>query len=259
MIELSENLFDECVMPEKHFEILKELAMNENWNYIKDESKFKNPILRNYLIFTYKRLVELQKLNPNKTYFFISNEYLSFNTGLQTNNYEEIYMLLGKNQLENKKNWYSIGFFKESDNEFLSKCKLSERAQFINSTDELILDSKLKIITNLDHILNEKENLERIPKDIRNTPYLINILNGAIDISLKRLRANYKFAVPHYYNNKIQLLLPIFLKNESKQPDVVLVLEKKNDCYRGSTCLTLDMAYNNARLIAKPETDWIAR
>jgi hypothetical protein len=27
--------------------------------------------------------------------------------------------------------------------------------------------------------------------------------------------------------------------------------------YRASTCLTLDMAYNNARLLARPDRDWL--
>lgn len=27
--------------------------------------------------------------------------------------------------------------------------------------------------------------------------------------------------------------------------------------YQGHTCLTLDMAYNNARLIARPNSDWL--
>lgn len=29
------------------------------------------------------------------------------------------------------------------------------------------------------------------------------------------------------------------------------------EMYRASTCLTLDMAINNARLLAKPDRDWL--
>ncbi|WP_374047970.1 DUF3825 domain-containing protein [uncultured Thomasclavelia sp.] len=28
-------------------------------------------------------------------------------------------------------------------------------------------------------------------------------------------------------------------------------------CLKTDTCLTLDMAYNNTRLIAKPESNWL--
>ncbi|HII1671176.1 TPA: DUF3825 domain-containing protein [Salmonella enterica] len=35
-------------------------------------------------------------------------------------------------------------------------------------------------------------------------------------------------------------------------------MEKQgNDFYRASTCLTLDMSYNNARLLARPDRDWL--
>ena len=42
-------------------------------------------------------------------------------------------------------------------------------------------------------------------------------------------------------------------------PDLALACEKKEDgsCYLGRTCLTMEMAYNNARLIAKPESEWL--
>ena len=36
-----------------------------------------------------------------------------------------------------------------------------------------------------------------------------------------------------------------------------LAVGKDGGIYTGHTCLTLDMAYNNARLIAKPESDWL--
>ena len=32
---------------------------------------------------------------------------------------------------------------------------------------------------------------------------------------------------------------------------------KKNGYYQASTCLTMEMAYMDARLIAKPESNWL--
>ena len=37
-----------------------------------------------------------------------------------------------------------------------------------------------------------------------------------------------------------------------------LTVTKVGNYYQGHTCLTLDMAYNNARLIAKPESNWLS-
>lgn len=255
---LSNDLFTECFVPEEKWEQLKVLANNENWDYKNDTTSYKYPILRNYIIHTYKRLIFLQEAEPNSNFINIKDKWVCFNTGLLTDNYEEIYMLWAKNHVEGKQPWFCKGFFKESDKYILRLGTLPERAYYFNSLNDLILNTKLEIIPNLDHILNDPENLSRIPKDIRNSPYLLQSFNGALVNMKKRLKANYKIAVPHYYNNKIQLLLPICLTNQT-QPDVVLAVERVKSCYRGSTCLTLDMAYNNARLIAKPETDWLAR
>ena len=65
-------------------------------------------------------------------------------------------------------------------------------------------------------------------------------------------------AVPQYYKGKIQLLVPICLINENA-PDLALVVSKNEfgNQYLGHTCLTLDMAYNNARLIARPDSSWL--
>lgn len=63
-------------------------------------------------------------------------------------------------------------------------------------------------------------------------------------------------AVPQYYNGKIQLLLPLYLSH-SENPDLALALEQHEKCYIARTCLTMKMAYNNARLITKPQSTWL--
>lgn len=46
-------------------------------------------------------------------------------------------------------------------------------------------------------------------------------------------------------------------RNLSPIQRIAIAVTKKDNCYQGHTCLTLDMAYNNARLIAKPENNWL--
>lgn len=83
-------------------------------------------------------------------------------------------------------------------------------------------------------------------------------LEGAIDEAKKMVKTNYKIAVPQYYDNKIQLLLPLCLTPGSPNPDLALVTHKLNgNTYTARTCLTLKMAYNNARLIVKPQSSWL--
>ena len=108
------------------------------------------------------------------------------------------------------------------------------------------------------HILDDEKNKNRLPQEFLNSNNKINIINGALDTMKKRVSANYKLAIPQYYEGKIQLLLPLCLMSDNK-PDVAIAVTKKINCYQGHTCLTLDMAYNNARLIAKPEYNWLSQ
>ena len=85
---------------------------------------------------------------------------------------------------------------------------------------------------------------------------LQTVLTGAIDNAKQRVRRNYKTAIPQHYHGHVQLLLPLCFQNPSRA-DNALVVERHFTHYRASTCLTLDMAYNNARQLARPDRDWL--
>lgn len=80
----------------------------------------------------------------------------------------------------------------------------------------------------------------------------------AVETAYKKVSWNYKTAVPMYWpvDKRIHLLLPLCLDSEEKV-DVALVLNKTEKGYVGETILTLEMAYANARLVYKPESDWL--
>lgn len=87
-------------------------------------------------------------------------------------------------------------------------------------------------------------------------------VNEALDKSLKRVRWNYRTTVPMWYPNRsTMLLLPLSL-TKGKNADLALVVEQikhsdQNAKYIGHTVLTLDWAYMNARLICRPDSDWL--
>ena len=88
---------------------------------------------------------------------------------------------------------------------------------------------------------------------------LINRLDDAIELAQKRVEWNFKTAVPAFYptKNTMSLLLPLDL-TENDRPDVALVVElMESGAYIGQTILTMKMAYNNARLISRPDSDWL--
>ncbi|WP_293576274.1 DUF3825 domain-containing protein [Prevotella sp.] len=87
---------------------------------------------------------------------------------------------------------------------------------------------------------------------------------NAVTVALARVAWNYKTAIPVYYPTakKLQLLLPLALEDK-KRIDVALVCnhvykpEERVNNYEGRTIFTLQMAYNNARLITRPDSDWL--
>ena len=83
--------------------------------------------------------------------------------------------------------------------------------------------------------------------------------SDAIDYAIKRVRWNFKTAIPIYYpgQKQISLLLPLALVDDDKI-DVALVLEAtESGAYIAHTILTLEMAYTNARLITRPDSEWL--
>lgn len=255
------DLLKDCFIPKSHWSYLNDLAMSEDWTYRETSSTYQFPVLVNYIRYTFERLQYLQNKEPGSNWIHCENNEICFNTGLLTKNYEWIFMLIKPNTNRTKKQkWISQGFYKESDLRICKIVYLPRKATYINKIEDLIFDTDAKIVSNFEHILEDEENRKRLPEDIRNSPNLLSILNGEIVRVKKRIACNYKIAVPQFYGKKLQFLLPLSLSNKSDETDLVLAVDKVAEkCYKGYTCLTLDMAYNNARLIAKPETEWLVR
>lgn len=151
-------------------------------------------------------------------------------------------------------------FLKESDTQFLKifPGDHPDIADFFQKPEDLIFNPRYKLIPQLDHII--EDNLIRFPAHIQSldSGEIRRRLDGAIEEVKKRVKTNYKLAVPQFYNNRIQLLLPLNLTPGSPNPDLALVIHKISDnTYTARTCLTLKMAYNNARLIVKPQSAWL--
>jgi hypothetical protein len=216
-------------------------------------------ILKNYLEHMFRKLQQ-----EGKIHFTKDNKYACFNTGLVTENWEEIYAFF--EQYKKPKNEYVNppfcfkAFLKKSNRELLTYFhgNLPEIADFFQKPEELIFNPKCELIPEIDHII--EDNKERFPDHMQNcdNAEMRRKLEGAIEEVNRKVKTNYKIAVPQYFNGRIQLLLPLCLTPNSKNPDLALVVHKLNDTtYTARTCLTLKMAYNNARLIVKPQSSWL--
>ena len=254
-----EKIYQFAYLPnyQQKIEDLVQLARKERWDYLNDKQSMPHQILVNYINHTFMRLVELQADHPDKNYVFQDENTFCFDTGLFTKNFEPIYALFIPNNPKKKQKWKLKGFYKKSAYELRGIGQLPDRASYFDDFEDLIYDTRLDLRVNIDHILDDEENKKRIPEKYRDSDNLPMMFMGlALEYAKIRIKENYKAAVPQYFNGKIQFLIPISLGDPSVV-DLSLAVGKEGGVYTGHTCLTLDMAYNNARLIAKPESDWL--
>jgi hypothetical protein len=124
---------------------------------------------------------------------------------------------------------------------------------YFDNPASLYFDPKKEIINNLDHILDE--NFMRFAQELqqKGKTYIRSLLLAAIELTKKRIQRNYRIAVPQYYQDNITYLLPLDLDGYK----MALVVACLNGRYRANTIFTLEMAYKNARLLMKPEADWL--
>ncbi|WP_158072208.1 DUF3825 domain-containing protein [Lactiplantibacillus plantarum] len=236
-------------------EELAEKADTENWGC-------DNKILVNYINHTFTNMAIAVNGGQaeEEEYFPISGEKCCFNTGLFTTYLDSIYAYFELNRMDHGPKWFLIGFKIKSDYELSSFQKLPKRMDYFNDPSLLVFNPNLEIRTNTPHILGDDRNIERLPENFKkeyNKFSMIQQLEGAIGMAKKRIMANYTLAVPQYYQGNLQLLLPLWFTDNTKA-DLALTLTRMDDLYVGRTCLTYDMAYNNARLIAKPDSSWLS-
>ena len=279
-------------------QLAEEKVLKENWYYgepVNNPGTY--PILKNYLTLTFERLLaedEEHSNDPNWRKKILTTERNAvFNTGLVDKLYEPVYALFNRNLNERQtRKWVFWTFVKSNDREHQTLTRifgtiLPTPAHYYNSTSELVYNIKKEIGSyNWDHFIDHCQRLpldflrdhgpkfdydqpksyafykklaDAIKEDPRSMNRIKNRITDAIDYAIKRVRWNFKTAIPIYYpgQKQISLLLPLALVDEDNI-DVALVLEATNSgAYIAHTILTLQMAYTNARLITRPDSDWL--
>ncbi|WP_066426041.1 DUF3825 domain-containing protein [Anabaena sp. 4-3] len=274
---------------------LRELALYEQWFYGKKPGNEINqyPILFNYLIYTFYRLTQ------EKGKVLETEEFATFNTGLVDKRYEPIYALFKKSKYKRQKWEFSDFCIAGEDwaGKTLVRqfSKLPELANYFNNTADMLFDVSAEepkldyrhiIVENTDRLpLNFlEENIpqgfvredttkmsyqqkmlyferfgQAIEEDARVYRFIKARLDDALRLAIKRVKWNYKTAIPMYFptRNIMSLLLPLALVDDN-QVDIALVTEKtQSGSYLGHTILPLAWAYSNARLVCRPDSDWL--
>jgi len=249
-----DTLFNIGLTP-KNVEAIRSLpamAEPEDCNYHATRTDRELPVLHSYLRYTYERLAEERKISvaPDK-------HFACFNTGLVTPNQGEIFALYEVNKIPDlDPYWHFWRFCRKGEQDLTRFPELPDMAHYFDNPSVLVMDTTKEVRVNIEHIV--EDNKDRFPEPYRKMDnYAVQtFLKCALDNAMQRVRRNYKTAIPQYYQGNIQLLLPMCLGAPSKA-DMALVVANYGEFYRASTCLTLDMAYNNVRLLARPDRDWL--
>ncbi|MFJ9899600.1 DUF3825 domain-containing protein [Streptomyces sp. NPDC091280] len=239
------------------FDRLADMAEPENWDGREGEPRGGNRILRNYVRWTFERAHQQGKISTSA-----DGSFSAFNTGLATARQETIYGLFRRNDRPDSQPWAFVDWRLESKRDFMEHFPPSLRPGFVTYTEspaDYIYDWRRELVVSVDHILDDQGNLARFPTSLQSSPHLARMaLKGAIDGAEGRVLRNYKAAVPTWYpaQDTVQLLLPLSLL-DAGVVDLALVVSRQGEFYRGHTVLTTAMAYNNARLLARPDSDWL--
>ncbi|KAL5405398.1 hypothetical protein PMIN06_007297 [Paraphaeosphaeria minitans] len=237
---------------------LADLAEHEDWigTNADGSDATENQILHNYISFTYFRLA----LEGRKVVASEDGNYATFNTGLLDSFDQEIFGFFQRNTQPGKQPWYFLRWAIESDRELMTFFNPTpDMADYVTAASDLVYDWRRPLILNYAHILDD-DHMKRFPLELQKRPLRARSqLDAAVVKTLKRLRRNYKIAIPQWYpklkEEGAQLLLPLDLYDEGTA-DLALVVSLDGDRYRGSTVLTLEMAYTYARLVARPDSEW---
>lgn len=177
---------------------------------------------------------------------------------------------------------------------------LPEPASYFGSKDDLLFDLERELIIDFDHILIdnlERLPVAFLEEELHSSPEGLQLaravresdgederadaladladfllendrmfrrlrwrLSDAVELARKRVRWNYKTAIPSYYPraNAMSLLLPLCLLDDEHADAALVVQLMPSGNYQGQTILTMQQAYTNARLICRPDSDWLS-
>lgn len=205
-----------------------------------------------------------EKLYEQDSISYSSDQKIAiFNTGLITENGEDIYGYFVENNKPNAQKWFFKGFAAESDRCFTNYVFLKPKlVRYDEKPEDFIFNATLEIDFSADHIFDENwERDGKYPEEVKKLgkQLVISSIKSAFEVSKIKVKRNSRLAVPQYYKGKIMFLLPIKIMVENnKQITMALAIEKmRNNRYRANTIFDLDSAYKKARLIMTPESNWL--
>lgn len=260
------KLFDSAYVPNwpDFLYDLQTIAQPEPWRFKNPKFERKNKdnhILEKYILSIFQNQVmdyqAAKSQNEAGKFLCVRGGYVCFHAGLMTRRYKNIYGFLEKNRNPGStREWFLKGFFDDTSPALRCVDFLPEKPFSYFRKEQWGFYPDWEIRVNVDHILDDPDNRERIPEEIRHFPNLYMLLEAGVELARCTAEFIPSIVVPHLYRGRIQYLLPISLL-DPKKPDIAMTITPMDGFYIGSTCLNLEMAYGNARLLARPTAPWL--
>lgn len=226
------------------------------------------PKLRNYLNYTFVRLQDLEAAHPGEYFCFSADEeWICFNTGLQTPHGSDLlaifqrYQPRGWGEQKPAADWVFKGCYAPNDRPYREKfgTEIPEIAWYSTDSRDFIFDLSYQLDREVfDHLFEQAK--ERAGLSNSSDEMIRNYLRGALENLVPKIRRSYKVAVPVYYveEKRMQLLLPFASASNARDVSAFLVeRDDRDQIYKPKTVFDLDQAYFSARLITRPDPEWL--
>jgi hypothetical protein len=252
---------------------VKTLDGKDAWYFASEkfEKRYPNkpPKLRNYLNYTFIRLKELEAADPGNFFIASSDEsWVCFNTGLQDKHSSDLFAIFerfrqreGQTLHKEVADWVYKGCATSREQAYHQHFgrRLPELAWYSKDSRDFIFDTEFSLDTDVfDHMFERAKERSGFSEDATDES-VRNYLRGSIENLIPKIRRNYKTAIPMYYieNKRMQLLLPFISSNGRDMACFLVDRDDLNRCYHIKTILDLDKAYFAARLITRPDKEWL--
>ena len=279
---------------DSRLQVLTEIAEPERWTFrcVPDASPL--PVLDSYIRYTFLRVYEQAKIAESDRLSCFNTGLLTANQEEIFGVFRVSDLFDPRQPVgPGNKRWFLTSWARAGDRHLTEFLQLPDLATYWSDPAELVFNPNLQVQLNLDHIIRDDLNrfptelgghldVNGIPTDLATfadiesdagepadggTPAAAapdvtvplatrNALEGAMKHSVRLAQRSYRIAVPQHHQGRIQLLLPLYLRNADR-PDLALTLERHGGWYRAATVLYPDWAYRHARLLSRPNSEWL--
>jgi hypothetical protein len=157
--------------------------------------------------------------------------------------------------------WVFKGCYAPNDRQYRERfgVSLPDLAWYSTDSRDFVFNTSYRLERDVfDHLFDRAKERAGLPN--AQDEVVRNYLRGALENLVPKIRRNYKVAIPVWYveERRMRLLLPFVSASNSNDVSCFLVdRDDTTETYRLKTIFDLDQAYYSARLITRPDKEWL--